>query len=229
MTAETEFPAPETFPALGSLPGLVHGFLLRHPSIEVNTDRDTALERLSGYHAKAALDHLGIPRERTWFGDQVHGHHLETCHAEAKPRTWPETDGLVTGDPGVFLGIYVADCGAVFFADPERRCAALVHSGRKGTEEKIAPRAIERLHREFGSDPADLIVQLGPCIRPPTYDVDFAATIREDCLAAGVPPSQFHDSGTCTSRDLERYYSYRVEKGQTGRHLALIGWAEDAA
>ncbi|MFT5470790.1 MAG: copper oxidase (laccase) domain-containing protein, partial [Verrucomicrobiales bacterium] len=63
-----------------------------------------------------------------------------------------------------------------------------------------------------------------PCIRPPAYEIDFAAQIRLDCLAAGIPDSQFHDDGQCTSRDLEKYYSYRVEKGKTGRMLALIGY-----
>jgi copper oxidase (laccase) domain-containing protein len=29
--------------------------------------------------------------------------------------------------------------------------------------------------------------------------------------------------GVCTACDLERYYSYRVEKGKTGRMLALLG------
>ena len=69
-----------------------------------------------------------------------------------------------------------------------------------------------------------MIVQLSPCIRPPAYEIDFAAQIRESCEEAGVPAGQIHDPGTCTSRDLDRYYSYRVEKGKTGRMLAVIGW-----
>jgi copper oxidase (laccase) domain-containing protein len=31
-----------------------------------------------------------------------------------------------------------------------------------------------------------------------------------------------HDSGRCTACGLTRYYSYRVEKGRTGRMLALL-------
>jgi copper oxidase (laccase) domain-containing protein len=73
----------------------------------------------------------------------------------------------------------------------------------------------------FGSDPANMIVQLSPCIRPPHYEVDFAAEISRQCRTLGV--QQLHDSGTCTACDLGRYYSYRAEKGKTGRMLAMIG------
>ena len=34
--------------------------------------------------------------------------------------------------------------------------------------------------------------------------------------------SRVFDSGENTGADLERYYSYRMEKGQTGRMLALL-------
>ena len=73
----------------------------------------------------------------------------------------------------------------------------------------------------FGSDPANMIVQLSPCIRPPHYEVDFAAEIIRQCRALGV--QQIRDSDTCTASELGRYYSYRAEKGKTGRMLALIG------
>jgi copper oxidase (laccase) domain-containing protein len=64
------------------------------------------------------------------------------------------------------------------------------------------------------------VVQLGPCIRPPHYEIDFAADIVEQCRRAGV--RQINDSATCTACDTTRYYSYRAEKGRTGRMLALL-------
>jgi copper oxidase (laccase) domain-containing protein len=66
-----------------------------------------------------------------------------------------------------------------------------------------------------------MIVQLSPCIRPPHYEIDFADQIRQQCRALGV--QHIHDSGTCTACDLSRYYSYRAEKGKTGRMLAVLG------
>jgi copper oxidase (laccase) domain-containing protein len=66
-----------------------------------------------------------------------------------------------------------------------------------------------------------MIVQLSPCIRPPHYDVDFDSEIIRQCRALDV--QHIHDSGACTACDLSRYYSYRAEKGKTGRMLAVIG------
>jgi copper oxidase (laccase) domain-containing protein len=104
--------------------------------------------------------------------------------------------------------------------DPVRHCVGLVHSGKKGTELEITARAIALMQKEFGSQPNELIVQLSPCIRPPHYEIDFAAAIVQQCRDAGV--NQVHDCNICTACDLERYYSYRVEKGKTGRMLALL-------
>src|SRR5437867_1860203 len=97
----------------------------------------------------------------------------------------------------------------------------LVHSGRNGTELGVVANAFRQLIDRFGSDPANMIVQLTPCIRPPHYEVDFAAEIVRQCRALGF--NKVHDSGVCTACNLPRYYSYRAEKGKTGRLLALLG------
>jgi copper oxidase (laccase) domain-containing protein len=73
---------------------------------------------------------------------------------------------------------------------------------------------------EFGTDPADLVAQLSPCIRPPQYEVDFAAEIVQSLRRSGV--TQVFDSGENTAENPEKYYSYRMEKGRTGRMLALL-------
>ena len=66
----------------------------------------------------------------------------------------------------------------------------------------------------------DLVVQLSPCIRPPHYEVDFAAETARQCREAGV--EEISDCGICTACNLTRYYSYRAENGRTGRMLALL-------
>jgi copper oxidase (laccase) domain-containing protein len=97
-----------------------------------------------------------------------------------------------------------------------------VHSGKKGTELDIVSKAFESMAQRFGSRAADLVVQLSPCIRPPHYEIDFAADIVSQCRDLGV--SAVNDSAVCTACDLNRYYSYRAEKGRTGRMLAFLAF-----
>ena len=59
----SESPFIETFPALSSIPGLVHGFFLRHPDIDVDCDREEALDRLAPFHGEL-LSSLGIAPEQ---------------------------------------------------------------------------------------------------------------------------------------------------------------------
>jgi len=208
----------EAFPALLAVEGIAHGFTGRAPGIEVQVDRPLALQRLDEAHAAARV-RLGIAAKSFITAEQVHGSDVAVVSAET-PSPVSATDGLITADPNVCLGIYVADCGPVFLVEPECRVIALLHSGRKGTELGIVNVAIERMVRVFRCDPARMIVQLGPCIRPPHYEIDFAAAILARARAAGVP--QVHDCGACTAAARDRYYSYRMEQGKTGRMLALL-------
>jgi copper oxidase (laccase) domain-containing protein len=98
-----------------------------------------------------------------------------------------------------------------------------VHSGKKGTELAVVASAIEMMTARFGSRASDLVVQLSPCIRPPHYEIDFAAAIVRQCRDLGV--TSVRDGGVCTACDLARYYSYRAEKGRTGRMLAFLALA----
>jgi copper oxidase (laccase) domain-containing protein len=207
----------ETFAALEAM-GLPHAFVGKVPGVDVQADRAVALGRLDAHHTSARTA-LGLGTRRLAIGEQTHGCDVAVVDATTSFPV-PTVDGLLTSDPDVCLGIYVADCCAVYIADPARRAIALLHSGRKGSELGIAAVAIERMRVEFGCDPARLVVQLSPCIRPPNYEVDFAALIRAQCTAAGV--KEIHDCGTCTAGHPGRYYSYRAEKGRTGRMLALL-------
>lgn len=208
----------DTFEALSALPGIRHAFLCRVPGLDVMTDREEALARLAEYHAAARME-LGFPLEPFATAKQVHGNRVAVV-TEPVTQEIAGTDGLVTGLRGVCLGVYVADCCAIYLVDPVKGVAGLAHSGRKGTELGIATQAVEAMVREYGSDPADMVGQLSPCIRPPEYEVDFAVEIARQLTAAGV--GRVADCGANTGRDLERYYSYRMEKGRTGRLLALL-------
>ena len=66
------------------------------------------------------------------------------------------------------------------------------------------------MRKAFGTDPANLVVQVAPCIRPPHYEVDFAAQIVRQAREAGV--RDIFDCGTCTASHPEVYYSVPPRK-----------------
>ena len=201
--------------------GCRHGFVGRVPGIDVEVDRAVALARLDDCHRLARTE-LGLDTRAFVTAEQVHGAEVAVIAADDGLPTSPilGVDSLVTNRSDVCLGIYVADCCAIFLVDPRQRAVGLVHSGRKGTELGIVAAAVETMRRRFGTRPADLVAQLSPCIRPPWYEVDFAAQIVAQCRAAGI--TQVADDGICTATRPDRYYSYRREKGRTGRMLALL-------
>jgi len=193
----------ETFPAL-QLPGLRHGF---------STRSQVPLEKLDAELQDVFLA-AGFPMEDAVHAEQVHGNRAQAVYTPLGIRV-PDVDALVTSVSWMPLVVRVADCGPVFFHDPVERLIAVAHSGRRGTEGNIVQATLDCMKETYGAQASNVIVQLGPCIRPPHYEVDFAAEIARQAKAAGV--AQFHDCGTCTASNLARYYSYRAEKGKTGR------------
>jgi copper oxidase (laccase) domain-containing protein len=196
------------FPAL-KLHGIRHAFS-RRAAVPL-TGLETELELSSAA--------LGFAPQTRVEAQQPHGNGV-ACVREIPKGRIPDADALVTQLPGVTLAIRVADCGPVYFYDPVAKAIGLAHSGKKGTALNIAGATISAMQREFSSDPRNLIAVLGPCIRPPYYEEDFAAQIAQQVRAAGV--EQFYDCGICTGANVRDYYSYRMEKGQTGWMWALL-------
>ena len=213
----------EQFPALGAIGICRHFFTQRISGINVSHDKAKVLERLDVAH-RQIRNAIGIGDWPLFTAEQIHGNNIAVIDSFSHGpmgREFPACDGILTNQRGIALGIYVADCCAVYLVDPKTSAIGLVHSGRKGTELGVVTNAVRQMIDRFGSDPANMVVQLSPCIRPPHYEVDFAVEIIRQCRALGV--KQIHDSSICTACDLDQYYSYRAEKGKTGRMLAVIG------
>ena len=200
--------------------GFAADFVPRIEGVAGSYDKEEGLLALEPFHRKA-VEGLGYDWSQLWRAEQVHGGGIACVEENSgSGDTLREVDGLVSNLATVLLGIYVADCGLIWLADQKTRAVALLHSGRKGTEAGILAKAVTALGEKYGSRPQDLIGVLGPCIRPPHYEVDIAGMITEQARVAGV--GQFHDCGICTAAEVACHYSYRIEKGHTGRMLGLL-------
>lgn len=205
---------------ISNLPGFHPAWIPRLPDVDVLGDRSFALANLAPHHDQIISDEFPEILTRH-HAEQVHDNKVTVISSSAdEKQQHPGADGLVTNLPGQLLAIYVADCAAIYLADPVTRSIGLLHSGRKGSELNILAEAVGKMTLNYGTNPADLVCVISPCIRPPDYETDFAATIRSQATALGI--KNIHDTRENTASDLKKHYSYRIEKGQTGRMLALL-------
>lgn len=82
------------------------------------------------------------------------------------------TDGLITNKNNVVLATTNADCILLLFFDPIKKVLANVHSGWRGTFQKIAVNAVNSMINEYGSNPKDIICCICPSIRKCHFEVD---------------------------------------------------------
>jgi hypothetical protein len=181
---------------------------------------------------------------------QVHGKTILFSEAPRPPeKKHPPADGIFTDKPEVTLIMRFADCVPLVFHDPIRKVVGIVHAGWQGTLLGIGAEAVSAIHQRYGSLASDLRVGLGPSICGKCYQV--GEEVRKQFLKAwGNDADQFftktvsslyldlwranehvlrqagvehiENSGFCTAENPDEWYSYRKEKGITGRFAVVI-------
>jgi YfiH family protein len=162
-------------------------------------------------------------------------------------------DALITDLIGQRIGVRTADCVPILLVDANTRAVGAVHAGWRGTLAGIASKAVLRLCAEFGTDPADVHVAIGPAIGACCYEVGvevaerfsdiFAGSVplrspngrplldlieanRRTLIAASVPEHQVYSSGLCTYCCRNDFFSYRRDPANPGRMTSYIGRRE---
>jgi YfiH family protein len=175
---------------------------------------------------------------------QLHGAHVLRHDATPSGLFIADgADGHVTARPATLLTVSLADCVPVFIVDPERRAIALLHAGWRGTAAGITERGMAALAAQAGSQPANLLIHLGPAICGECYEVgpevheglgldvpagptpiDLRAVIVRRAANAGVPPDQITVSSHCTRCGDGSFFSHRRDDAQ--RFLAFLAIAD---
>ena len=88
------------------------------------------------------------------------------------PKKYWEVDGLITDKKDITLSLGYADCTPLFLYDPVKKVIGNIHSGWKGTLQKIGKIAVSKMIEEYGSNPRDIICAIGPTIRKCHFEVD---------------------------------------------------------
>lgn len=80
-------------------------------------------------------------------------------------------DALITNVKEVPLLILTADCVPVVIIDPKNKAVGVAHAGWRGTYDKICKNTIDKMIKNYKSNPEDLICVIGPSIGPCCYEV----------------------------------------------------------
>jgi polyphenol oxidase len=194
----------ETFAPLDWLGFVTHAFSLR-------SAEDTKAE---GFQQRF-VQSLGYS-EFACAG-QPHGNAVAIV---STPSSTDSVDALTTSTPDLPLVVRCADCAAVFIVDRITPAIALVHSGKKGTEGRVTTNVLATMQRAFGTQPQNCLAFIGPSIGPCHYEMDLWSSIEQELRDFGV--REIYNPRVCTACHLDRYFSYRAEKGKTGRMLAVL-------
>ncbi len=185
--------------------------------------------------------------------EQTHSDHIEMI-TEQETKGWEklessvaDCDALITDKKGVMLTILTADCVPVLMFDPYKEVVAAVHAGWKGTKEAIVSKTVEKMQRQYGCDPKDIIAGVAPSIgrccyevgrdvaehflgatkvldkRGEKYMLDLPLINKKQLLNSGVIEEHIEMSGVCTACEVDKFFSYRKEQGCSGRFMSMIG------
>jgi polyphenol oxidase len=170
------------------------------------------------------------------------------CHSNIvrkvnKPGEYKECDALITNVSRVALAVTVADCVPILFFDPVKKVIGAVHAGWKGTVNSIAKRAVEKMIVEYKTDPAQMLVYIGPSAGVCCYEIGKEVAIKfgnkvvpyekktfldlkqenmAQLLQVGVIASNVEVSKFCTICENRLFHSFRRDGKKSGRMLAII-------
>jgi YfiH family protein len=162
--------------------------------------------------------------------------------------TPPECDALITNITNIPLMVMSADCTPILIYDRHNSAIGAVHAGRAGALNKILPKTLRAMGKEYGTTADDVVVLLGPSIHGCCYEInekiadevclkgyadslhkedqrvflDVNTILLSQLETLGIKKENIEISDTCTSCNNETYFSYRADAQQTGRIAGII-------
>ena len=148
----------------------------------------------------------------------------------SRPGTFYSADAAVTNVKGVPLSLTVADCVPVFFYDEGSQSVGVAHAGWRGTVGGIVSRTIEKMQSEFGANPAQIRVGIGPSIGPQAFEVgaevlaEFSAVFSEPGVVLEHPDSVARQAGKGFVNLWEANRRMALRAGATEENIQISGW-----
>jgi polyphenol oxidase len=162
-----------------------------------------------------------------------------------------ETDALITNQSGICICVQTADCVPVIIYDSAQQIISVVHSGWRGTVNKIVEKTVQKMIDNYGSNAKNMYAAIGPSIGPNAYEVgnEVVEMVKQNFThseklltmnnsgkfhfnlweankqllqASQVPSDNIEILGECSFELADKYFSARRDGIETGRMVTGI-------
>ena len=219
-------------------------------NLGVRTDDNPAFVRKNYEIIKEALGIENLILSKQEHTDRVLAvskEHIGTGEFGAEPFSFG-VDGLVSDVQDIALGVFTADCTPILLHDPTKNVIGAVHSGWRGTVQKIVVNAVSLMIEKYGCKPADIEVATGPSIKGCCFEIgeDAAQLFRQsygsfaDKVLKPIGGGKYlADTDSCIKHDLTELNIQKIDMsnicsrcrndlmfshraGDKGRQLSII-------
>lgn len=155
--------------------GLKHCITTKDMDIGLKTNGD--VEDIK-QNFKYIFEVLGVVPHELYSGYQTHSGTVVNITDMSQGsfyetgKVFYDTDGLVTGIEGIALISRFADCTPIILYDPVLKVQANIHSGWKGTLQRIGSNGIDIMINEYSCNPENIIAIIGPTIGKDDFEVE---------------------------------------------------------
>jgi len=199
-------------------------------------------------------DAIDVDYKKLVFSDQVHEDKIYTVTSKdtGKGITAESDikgiDALICAEIGIPITTAYADCVPLYFLDRKNRVMALAHSGWKGTVAKIGQKTVDKMIKDFGSNPCDILAAIGPSIgvchfevgnevaeefinvfgfgvlerHGEKFHVDLQSAIKMQFDEIGIPDENVTCADICTYCNSDLLFSHRATGGKRGGLAAVM-------
>ena len=103
---------------------------------------------------------------------QIVEKHILENEPDFNLEVYDKTDGLITNNKDIALATTNADCILLLFFDPVNKVIANVHSGWRGTIQRISVKTVQKMVNKFNCKPENIICCICPSIRKCHFEVE---------------------------------------------------------
>ena len=103
---------------------------------------------------------------------QIVEKHILENEPDFNLEVYDKTDGIITNKKDIALATTNADCILLLFFDPVNKVIANVHSGWRGTIQRISVKTVQKMVNKFNCKPENIICCICPSIRKCHFEVE---------------------------------------------------------